>query len=247
MVTVDINSNDIAKLESTLSWIHNDFHKSFEQILPQFSYHALISATKATEPGTKSRVSRLQKKYSIRPIVTAPGGIFYDSLRFYIRTKDNVMFGSKKKIKSKSSLIQVKTGFKKFSKKTNKYTIVPYLRAKKLKDLNGKIIKQDPDKVLKIPHKGAAKYGWLGNISRIKFNQGGWDSDDLNITIKRKSSHTVNKFGITESFISMDNMIDYINITSSSSAATGLRKANNKMRGIYNRQLEKAVARGNKK
>ena len=235
-----INQYDRERLKRTLNDIWMNTNKMLPDLVKQTTYWALISATKATEPGTKSRVSKLQQKYKIRPVVTVKQGLFYGNTRIYMK-EDGSTFGSKKsKMIPKSSrekhgLKLIKKGYKKWDKKRKGFVVAPYFKEKRDKS----------DKQLQIPHAGAAKYGWLGGVKKIGYDKGGWDVDRLDSEIKRKSNVVTKRNAIDEVSISVDNIIDYITKTSPSSAKVGLFRATNKMRGIYKKALNKAISKGN--
>ncbi len=79
--SITIPQFEIDKLRSTLNDIWMNSNKMLPDLVKQTTYWALISATKATKPGNKSRVSTLQQKYKIRPVVNVKQGLFYGNVR----------------------------------------------------------------------------------------------------------------------------------------------------------------------
>lgn len=233
---MEIFRQDMDSLPKTLENIWRNTHKSLEELLPETAYWAIVGATKATGPGDRSRVSKLQRKYKLRPVVSKK---VFAGKRLYTREGLAYAFEIKKALSAESmqkhGLRRITKAVKKWSKKEKAFVFPPYLKEKTDKS----------DKELKIPHAGAAKYGWLANLKSLGLKTSGTDPGTLEGEIRRPAYANQRKYGLTESFIIMDNLIDYISTISPQSAEIGMQKASHKMYGIYLKKLEEETAKGN--
>jgi hypothetical protein len=249
--TITINPQEIARLEKTLTLIEKATGKSMKDLNRQGMIYALQSAAKYTKPGMTAKVSKLPQKYKFRPLVSAKsvnlhawimpsGKIWYDpdsdaaKRYFYVRPSGAIFSTPSPLNKSRRGdasrvkpLKKVSKAIKKWNKQKNDWSYIPYDKAKR--DLS--------DKRFRIPHAGAAKGAWLHSLPKL----GGFADLGALHRSTRPLSVMTEKNSFIEQYINVVNNVDYTSITSPASASTGIRKANNRLVGAYQKKLEKIV------
>ena len=221
MITARLQPSSYSKLVSTLSRIHNATQKEFSEIIKQASVFALESAAKATKPGRTSLVSRLAKKYRVRPLVNYPEteGFAYS---YTDKSGKQKIFTADKFIETRKrhDIKRVRKAIQVWSKKKGGFVFWPW---------NGK---RDADnKKFKIPHYGAAKAGWLNGLGKLGNSSGNDAGDNRNLAI----------VSISPMQISMTNKVDYASITSPGSPARGIKAAESRMRHTYFPKVERKI------
>ena len=227
MVTFSPIEAEMKNLMQTLTKIENATTKPASAIIMQTSVFAIQSATKATEPGKSSTVKGLANKYKFRPLekMVRIDGYWYSRpangarVLFKTKTKINVRKKSNKHLKA------VTRGIKYLNKKQSRYTHMPWEGKRDLSN-----------KKFKIPHAGAAKAGWIGNLRNLGKTAESFDS-------RRPVSNTIKKLNGNDPFIIMENLVEYITQQSPLSAKRGLKAAEQRMLKTYKRVLEKAVTK----
>ena len=219
----------IPQLMTVLEKMRKELNKKSKNLIQQASIKAIISASKATEPGDKTKVSELQQKYKFRPIETIKG-VGYSWYKkedegakpYFFKTKAKITVTGKKAKNRKSKIKKITRGIKYWSKKSKRFDYLPY-------EGSGKFDKSD--KRSKIHFAGAAKAGWLRNLPPKKKKPDG-------LKAKRPIHKRIERFTDVDQFISMENLVDYVSKTSANSAKIGIDSATSQMIKDYERKLK---------
>lgn len=217
---------DIARIGKTLDNVERVLKKDVSHIIRQTAIFAIQSATKATEPGKQSKVSKLPKKFKFRALVKIP-----DSAGYYYQTEDGKIFKAKGKIRTSGKTIKrVTKGIKAWSKKQKKFIYIPYAGTKR----------DESDKRFKIPFYGAAKAGWLLSYKKLS-------KKSIDIADNRQGRKKYNRVKVRSDLVEVTNLVSYASKTSPNAARIGLSKASNRLEKSWMPKVERKLERDWKK
>jgi len=228
MINVKIDPNDWNRLFNGLNLVAQHTRKSVPDLLRQTAYFMLVSAAKATKPGTTSKLSSLPKKARFRPLVSIPSSKGF----FNKNSRTGFIFKTDRPIKKASSqgLERISKGIKFFNKKTNSFDYIPYSGATK-----------ETDKKFKIPYAGAAKGGYLGALHSIG-NTKGTDTKGLPPGKKYSTVWQGHK-SADEFFIAIINEVEYAAKIAPQSADIGLKHGLNRSLKLMDKKLDEIARR----
>ena len=221
-VTARVNPSDVRKLTRMMERIAANTRKELPDLTKQSMIFALQSATKATEPGTSGKASKLPQKYKFRRLVKQPSGSFY-----YINIKTGFIFDAKQKPKrAKQRGLRRAKSIEIWSKKKGGFDYLPTAESKRNKS----------KKIFKVPHAGAGKAGWTSALKLLgKPGDTGEEKKDLSRLAVAKNATAIS--------MEVTNLVDYVAITSPESARKGLAAATKRIEKIYLPKLEKKIER----
>ena len=229
--TVKVNEDDIKRLNKLLNFVADNTNRSMGSLVKQSAITAIQSAAVATKPGTQANTKNLAQKFKYRPIVGMKA-MFSKGQYFYKNIDSNKTFTSDNFISEptliKKHLRLVKYAFKAWSKKANKWILIPYFGTKS----SG----YDPEtKGGKIPSYGAAKAGWLKALGFF----GKPENTDSNI----KSQVTKVNMNLTgkNPFAIITNLVEYASKINPESARIGIQKATNRLEKVLLPKLSKEI------
>lgn len=210
MITAEVSQSDLERLAQLFRQVESTVHRETPALIRQSIIFALQSATKATKPGTRSKLSTLEKKYRFRPLVPLSGNFYHDP------ATGNVFDAGRQLSRgevAKRGLKKVTKGIKIWDRKANRFIVRPYAGTK--------VDTSDP--LFKIPNAGAAKAGWLMAYRRLSgkaADLGGIRANLAAVKISSVMAEVVNK-------------VRYVSTISPDSAAAGVAAARARMEKIY--------------
>ena len=213
---------DVQRITKTLQQVSRVLKKDTQKLIMQTMVFALQSAAKATDPGRGTNLSRLPKKFRVRPLVKIP-----ENEGFYYKDKSGQIFKTDQKIppaKARRRGLTVMKGIKTWDKERNQWTYVPYAGTKR----------DESDKRFKIVFAGAAKGGWLKAYKDL-------GKKNVNLGETRKSKKKYTRVIKRTDLIEVTNLVLYISKISPQSANIGLTKAGNRLEKVWMPKIEKQL------
>jgi len=225
--TVEVDPRDIRKLSLILNEIAAVTGKALPPLVRQAARFAVVSAAKATKPGTKAgKAKSLLREHRVRKFERIPPAFGYwyrytgKNGKVQTFRSDSKLSIAKQKKKGKKDIRRLNKGVKLWSKKHNKWDYSPAENGEKI---------GAGDKRRRIPYAGAAKAGWRKALRKLGNIQGGTGAD-LGMAEKgAEITHTV----VREMDISISNLVSYVSKTAPMSARIGIQKATNRVKGTY--------------
>jgi hypothetical protein len=214
---------DIRKLGNTLDRVSRIMGKDVNELIKQTAIFSLQSATKATKPGSTSKVSKLPKKFRFRPLVKIPA-----SFGFYYSRDGETVFKTKEKLnlrKAENAGIKALKGIKFWNKKTKSFGYMPYIGEKR----------DESDKRFKIPGAGAAKVGWLKALKKL-------NKKAIDVGTNR-GGKPFNRVFIRQGLIDITNLVKYASKTSPNAARVGLAKGARRLEKSWLPKVERRIER----
>lgn len=221
--TYRVSQTSLRDLKAAMFLLERNTARTQVSLNNQAAILAINSATKATEPGKKAKVSKLQMKFKLRPLVKMPPG---ETWYRYERKDGKVYIWRPPALLPKQKgLTRVTKAVKIWGKKEKRWKYSPWLGPR-----------DKSAKIFKIPHYGAAKAGWLGGLKDFnKLSDVGPNKGRLTRVVRG----TVKK----DPTIEVSNLVKYLILISPLSADIGMRSAGRQMRHIAVRAIAKLERR----
>lgn len=212
---------DVARIQEVINHVGNTLKRDTTHVMRAAIVFALQSAAVATKPEGTSKLSRMKKKYRIRPLVSLT------NRNFYVYEKTGKVFETPKRLKKerqrREGIRRLTKGIQWWDKKEGQFRTLPY------DDQNT----QNYQKFFAIPGAGAAKAAWLQAYNAIS-------GKAIDVGKIKSVAHRTRQ---TTDFIEVLNLVGYAALTSPQAAEIGIAKAANKLSHLWMPRIERRLER----